>query len=241
MADQCMPITHGISNGRICKNCKVSFELIGLKGPKQYCSDECRIQWNVSRQIPKSKWRLCKNEGCANTVRARNDTWCNACYNQRRKRLSGKCSIHKCDKPAIRHNSICEMHYGRIRRNAAIFGNRILLDKYVLRSGYSMLLRKGHPICDSDGRIYEHRYVAYEWNGGVCPNCFWCDTLLNWDNAVIDHLNEKKDDNRPDNLVVSCNPCNRARGAMLPFLRRMSSNGFNKFLGTLEIMRASSS
>lgn len=44
---------------------------------------------------------------------------------------------------------------------------------------------------------------------------------MSWAQAAVDHLNEQKNDNRHENLVVSCKDCNMARGSILPFLARM--------------------
>ena len=75
--------------------------------------------------------------------------------------------------------------------------------------------------------------MAYEKYGGGIQECFWCGELLKWDKIVIDHLNENKQDNHHGNLVVSCNKCNRARGAILPFLSRIQSESFGVFISQL--------
>jgi 5-methylcytosine-specific restriction endonuclease McrA len=74
-------------------------------------------------------------------------------------------------------------------------------------------------MADGHGHAFEHRVVVYDRNGGIAGSCFWCGVALVWSTLVVDHLNEVKADNRPENLVVSCNDCNRARGAMTPFLQ----------------------
>lgn len=116
-------------------------------------------------------------------------------------------------------------HKGRSFRNILKLRNprvpRTPTYTYRTGAGYIKVYRPGHPLAASDGTVFEHRHVAYERHGGECPACYWCNARLSWATAVVDHLNEAKSDNRPDNLVVACNDCNRARGAMLPFLRRV--------------------
>jgi 5-methylcytosine-specific restriction endonuclease McrA len=81
--------------------------------------------------------------------------------------------------------------------------------------------------------VFEHRAVMYDRLGAGPLPCFWCGISLAWGKVVIDHLNEVKDDNRPENLVVSCNNCNRARGAMIPFIRTMRPAAFEVFVAAL--------
>jgi len=67
-------------------------------------------------------------------------------------------------------------------------------------------------------------------------SCYWCGLSLDWPIAVVDHLNEDKADNRLENLVISCNNCNRARGALIPFIRRMKSTSLPAFLNCCQIL-----
>ena len=53
---------------------------------------------------------------------------------------------------------------------------------------------------------------------------------LNGKDIVIDYLNENKQDNNINNLVISCNNCNRARGAILSFIERMKKESLSKFI-----------
>jgi hypothetical protein len=132
------------------------------------------------------------------------------------------CQVHKCrDEVRSRNSPYCEKHYARARRGAEIETDRPVVGRYYLKSGYVKLLLPKHPLADSKGCVYEHRDVAYLKHGGQCPECFWCGRKLAWSVAVIDHFNEQKADNAPDNLLVSCSQCNRARGAMKPFVRSM--------------------
>jgi len=129
---------------------------------------------------------------------------------------------------------LCEKHYTRKRRGAPIDG-REPAGRYSSSAGYVVLFQKSHPLAQQEGRVAEHRVVAYGANNGVCPPCFWCSVSLRWEDAVVDHLDEVKSNNDPKNLVVACNPCNRARGAILPFLARLSEHSMDVFL---ELARA---
>lgn len=102
--------------------------------------------------------------------------------------------------------------------------------KYITAAGYVKLLHRNHPLASKEGHVFEHRAVVYAKHDGRCPDCFWCGAKLDWEEAVVDHLNEVKSDNRPDNLLIACNPCNRARGALLPFIARMRGEAVRTFI-----------
>lgn len=71
----------------------------------------------------------------------------------------------------------------------------------------------------ANGRAYEHRVVLYDAIGPGPHECHWCGTRIDWlvkgdpANLLPDHLNGDGSDNRIDNLVPSCMPCNSARGS----------------------------
>lgn len=137
-----------------------------------------------------------------------------------------------------RNSKYCERHYYRKRRGKDPTVDPSYAYRCVNRAGYQVLFKCFHPLAAKCGRVYEHRKVAYDFNGGVCPNCFWCCKSLSWENAVVDHLNEIKHDNRVENLVVACNECNRARGAMIPFVKSLSEDGVAALIKSFKFMRA---
>lgn len=151
--------------------------------------------------------------------------------------LLGPCAIEGCTGKATRKAQHCEKHYIRIRRTG-VATLRHAEGRYTTAAGYIKLLDQTHPLSDSKGHVYEHRHVAYVEHKGTCPDCFWCGTTLQWQWAVVDHLDERKDNNEPSNLVVSCNDCNRSRGAMLPFLRRMRQDAFPVFVAQMKAYRS---
>lgn len=140
------------------------------------------------------------------------------------------CTVEGCEGKAARVASgMCETHYYRVRRTGST-DRREPSYRYVTRGGYVKLLDKEHPLSDGGGAVFEHRRVMFELHRGICQPCFWCGAALTWKDAVIDHLNEKKADNRPENLVTACNGCNRIRGAMQPFLRGMRQEAMPTFM-----------
>lgn len=117
--------------------------------------------------------------------------------------------------------ALCPMHYHRAYRHGDT-------NKVAHRSGvtasygrrYKTVTAKGHPLAQSQGRVYEHRLVLWEAIGPGWHACHHCSRPVNWDygkghpdTLQVDHLNNRGDDNRPENLVPSCGDCNTARGA----------------------------
>lgn len=137
--------------------------------------------------------------------------------------LTPLCSVHTCRSRArSRTSPYCEKHYHRMARTGQIdLVERQRLGVYQAEGGYIELLQPDHPLATKEGRVLAHRAAAYATHGGVCPACFWCDEELDWDVAVVDHLDEYRNHNDPDNLVVCCSLCNMQRSSMLRFLRKL--------------------
>ena len=223
---------------RICKNCSREFPVTTRTGrTPEHCGAECRVAYQVSRRTPKSEWPLCATAGCGGTVRARSAKVCNACYSLKAKRAAGVCGVSKCSRPATRvGHGLCEVHYTRVRRN----GSPDLTPRIERQevSGYMQRKAAGHPVAGKNGWAFEHRLVVYEDRGKGPHPCHWCGRVLFWRELVIDHLNEVKHDNRLENLVVSCVSCNRARGAMIPFIAKMQAHRIPDLIATFDHMRA---
>lgn len=85
-------------------------------------------------------------------------------------------------------------------------------------NGYRILCtQQGHPL-SSGGVIAEHRLVLWEKLGCEsldCEHaCHWCNKPLTWGSVrgiQADHLDSDKLNNRPENLVESCDGCNKSR------------------------------
>lgn len=144
-----------------------------------------------------------------------------------------RCTVPGCNNYAKRSkDTYCEKHYGRLRRNGNLKGPEPRLELVKHQSGYMLKHAPDHPLAQKYGFVPEHRLVMYEKLGDQDHfNCHWCDAVLNgWDDVVIDHLNEDKADNNPDNLVISCNTCNRIRGSFIGFLRRVRPDRMEQVL-----------
>ena len=140
------------------------------------------------------------------------------------------CAIPGCNNKATRVSSgTCEKHYYRNRRTGSTVKAQPKY-RYETGYGYVKIFSPLHKLAGKDGCVREHRLVMYREHRGLCQSCFWCGVELTWKDAVIDHLNEVKNDNRIGNLVTACSDCNRARGAMLPFLRRLLVKALPTFI-----------
>jgi hypothetical protein len=146
-----------------------------------------------------------------------------------------ECKVEGCKGKANRIKfGLCESCYYRLRRTGTT-KKKIAKYKYITKAGYIKVKLPDHPLAEKGGNIFEHRQVFYDNNKDKPLICFWCEETLTWKNVKIDHLNNNKSDNQPSNLVASCNDCNRARGAMIPFLKRLKTNAFDTFVATCKI------
>jgi 5-methylcytosine-specific restriction endonuclease McrA len=150
------------------------------------------------------------------------------------------CPTPGCERQAKRVAAgLCDTCYCRLRRTGTT-APPVRSFRYRRADGYISLVRPGHPLADRDGRVSEHRLVVYEWQleHDLPLECFWCGKLLTWEDATVDHLNEIKDDNRIENLALACDPCNRARGQVLPFIRRLLPGRIRTLTDWLMLYRA---
>lgn len=150
-----------------------------------------------------------------------------------RKASGPPCRADGCERTATRVGAgLCETCFYRYRRTGT-FAPRPRVLRRGLKNGYILVWSPGHPLAMGHGMVYEHRKVMFDLLGSGDQECFWCGVRLAWADVVVDHLNEVKDDNDPSNLVVSCNGCNRSRGAMLPFIQGMKPDVFETFVATM--------
>lgn len=219
---------------------------------RAFCSHECHKQTTNARNSKKRKQRLAR-EKTMKCAKCGNDfvvitkkggqtrKYCSHICSRRaamesfnsRRVVAGECCVEGCCKPIKRVTvSLCEMHYMRWRRNGNMLKQKSN-GRYKTRDGYVLLNLPQHPLANMGGAVAEHRSVAYSKYAGICPPCHWCAKDLSWEDAVVDHLNEIKDDNAPDNLVVSCNACNRARGGILPFIRQLNDAKWQMFIDVM--------
>lgn len=148
-----------------------------------------------------------------------------------------KCKTKGCDNRATRvGDGLCESCYYRLRRTGST-KKRKYNYRYLTKEGYIKLKKPEHPLAMARGMVFEHRAVVYDFYNGKPQACYWCGKKIGWDDVVIDHLNENKIDNKIENLIYSCNDCNRARGAMLPFVKKMKTNSFKIFIEEMQRQR----
>ena len=143
-----------------------------------------------------------------------------------------QCSAPECENKATRTGAgLCETHYYRLRRTGTLEKKP---PKYryqpVGRYGYITLYLPKHPLCNGRGNVDEHRKILYDNLGPGPHECYWRGITITWGEAVADHLNEQKADNRKENLVLTCNECNRSRGAALRFLHRVRPERFEQYV-----------
>jgi len=241
---------------RTCITCNIGFSYTAPTGGRRFhCSPECRAKHKEQRaqerkQAKRGRVRtrtcpVCNLEFSYEIAQGRDRKFCSkTCYTANTVRLQRErprhyppCSTPKCVGLATRVGlGLCEACYGRLRRTGSVARKGAKLRRKN-KEGYIVIIAE-HPLISSNGRLYEHRKVVFD-RIGVGPHpCFWCaQQLQDWDEIVIDHLNEIKDDNRFENLVVSCNPCNRARGALLPFIRRMRDEALPVFIECVKEQR----
>jgi hypothetical protein len=173
-----------------------------------------------------SKTLNCSAPGCERGARSKG--LCGAHYQRvrtygtldlpaRKPNEQTKCSVEDCSNNARTINgSLCEMHYGRRRRNgdfrSPAYG-RVALTSH----GYRVIYDPTHEIAPASGVLYEHRAVLFGAIGEGPHACRWCDRLVVWrgkgrGKLVVDHLDGVKTNNDPSNLLPSCAQCNSTRG-----------------------------
>lgn len=129
------------------------------------------------------------------------------------------CTVQDCAKPARSALAeLCPMHYHRKYRHGDVNALPSKI-KTAPEGDYRQVNGKGHPLANKQGRVYEHRKVLFDAIGPGEHQCHWCHATVAWlpygtpGFLFVDHINERKDDNRLANLVPSCDSCNVARSA----------------------------
>lgn len=191
---------------RVCR-CGETFRYpIGPGRDRVHCSSACRDRAKVETRarIRREASVQCSTLGCAGLVVFRVDA------------------------------GLCEACYCFLRRTGRAREPKRQPKLSLTKGGYHKRFIPGHPLADGSGMVFEHRAVLHGEIGPGPHPCHWCGGgPLHWEDIVVDHLNEMKTDNTPSNLVASCNDCNRARGAMLPFLRSLQPSRLEQVLSLI--------
>lgn len=163
--------------------------------------------------------RVCAVDGCRRQRYKRG--WCSKHYRawrthgdphySMRVTNGGRCSVIDCENsPRSPTSPHCEKHYGRLRRHGSL--DRRVHPTSVHSHGYLLKYQPDHPLRRVSPRIYEHRVVFFDACGAGPFNCHVCGERVTWDDMHVDHLNDIKTDNRPENLAPACVRCNPWRG-----------------------------
>lgn len=106
--------------------------------------------------------------------------------------------------------------------------------------GYPFTEIASHPLIDLLGirpmdtglaRLPIHRLVLFDAIGAGPHECFWCGHVVHWgaagcDALIVDHVNWKRTDSRPSNLVPSCTRCNVTRRPTRSMRRILNERGW---------------
>lgn len=176
--------------------------------------------------------RTCSILGCERPHAARG--WCHHHYIRWRETgttddpvlmSSLQCAVDGCDRQA-RKRGWCELHYWRWRKHGTTDAPSRRKSEMgtVNAEGYAVVKRPEHPLAAKGGLVAVHRVVLFDKIGPGDHACHWCTCPVSWDKSwprdpdglVVDHLDHNRLNNDPDNLVPSCEPCNKNRGARGP-------------------------
>ncbi len=122
-----------------------------------------------------------------------------------------KCKVEGCEREAMyQKQRVCQKHYFRKMRNGTYDKQE---PKYRVghTGGYIQVREPSHILANSRGYVYEHRYIYYEKVSKEITRCEMCGVSIGWGNAHIDHKDENRKNNNPENLRPLCSNCNTRR------------------------------
>lgn len=140
------------------------------------------------------------------------------------------CRKQNCTEPEIQRQGLCPEHKNEYQREYAAahregkresntrYFTKVAGKTYLHTSGYVMYVGYDHPACAPGGITRHHRIVLWDKVDGQNVPCAECGGILRWDlpsinpdSLCVDHINEDKSDNRPENLDPIHSVCNVKR------------------------------
>lgn len=128
---------------------------------------------------------------------------------------TGICVVADCGKKSRSPRSTyCEMHYCRLYNHGSLDGGLRNAARGVHETSEGYLATKDltHPAAGKGGHIYLHRKIFYDLHGAGPHRCHWCSKWVTWAKLKVDHKDENRKNNAPENLLPSCHACNAHRG-----------------------------
>lgn len=112
--------------------------------------------------------------------------------------------------------------YGRIPWNRGLTRNEDARLAHVdtPTNPYHGVTAPEHPLATKNGQVGRHRMVLYDAIGPGPHKCHWCGREIHWvvgvrggpsSALVVDHLDGNPHNNALENLVPSCQACNKRR------------------------------
>ena len=125
-----------------------------------------------------------------------------------------RCKVDGCEKDArYKSQCVCQKHYFRFMRTGAYdLAEKKGPMKTREWNGYIRVHEPDHPLADMNGYVAEHRKVVYDRIGESLSECELCKKPVDWTTVHIDHKDDNRKNNAPDNLRPLCNGCNTRRG-----------------------------
>lgn len=163
--------------------------------------------------------KTCTVDGCLGRE-YHGDGLCTLHYGRRHRANRPQCVAAECGKPSAMRE-FCWEHGERLKKYGSLERPETP-SRRTNNLGYILVKAPGHVLVGHQGWVFEHRIVLHETIGPGVHACHWCGRSVSWDYSyprdldalVVDHLDEDRQNNEPDNLVPSCSPCNVARSSL---------------------------